>query len=171
MDEGFPRLSDLRIGFGTDLHLLRPGDGLWLGGVLVPCRFAFKAVSDGDVLLHALVDAMLGCAGLGDIGGMYPESRVTPGESSRRFVEEVGRTLSDRGFRVVNADCVIDLDAVRLGEWKGRIRDSVAALLRIDASRVNVKAKTAEGVGAVGEGRAASAQVALLAACAPGGGE
>ncbi len=153
----------LRVGFGTDVHVLRSGTGVTLGGVVVPCAYGCEAVSDGDVVLHALVDAMLGCAGLGDIGEYFPAGKATPGESSARFVRETLALLGEAGVRLVNVDCVIDVEVVRLGKVKGEIRASVAALLGVDVGRVNVKAKTGEGVGAVGEGRAVSAQAVVLA--------
>lgn len=152
----------MRIGFGTDLHRLEAGEGLWLGGVLVPCRYAAVAVSDGDALLHALVDALLGAAGLGDIGERYPETKTAPGEPSSRYVREVADDLAGRGMRVVNVDMVIDLERPRLAEWKTAIRDSVAELLGLDAGRVNVKAKSGEGAGPVGRGEAVAAQAAVL---------
>lgn len=154
----------VRVGFGTDLHRLEPGDGVTLGGVTIPCAYRCRAVSDGDVVLHALVDALLGCAALGDIGEHFPESAVTQGESSRRFVEAALAMLADAGLEPVNVDCVIDLEHVRLAEYKAAIRRSVARLLGLDESRVNIKAKTAEGLGPVGEGKAVAAQVAALAA-------
>lgn len=151
-----------RVGFGTDLHRLVPGDGIPLGGVLVPCPFAPVARSDGDVLLHAVVDALLGAMGRGDIGERYPESKVARGESSRRFVLEVMHLLRERGGAVVNLDCVVDLERPKLGPHKDAIRASVAALLGVSPERVNVKAKTAEGMGPVGEGKAVAAQAAVL---------
>lgn len=151
-----------RIGFGTDLHRLVPGDGLWIGGIKIPCGFAAVAVSDGDALLHALADALLGAAGLGDIGDRYPESSVTPGEASSRYVREILADLGRRGLRIVNVDLVVDLERPKLGEWKARIRESVAGVLGIDSARVNIKAKSGEGVGPVGHGEAIGAQAAVL---------
>lgn len=150
------------VGVGTDVHRLEPGSGIPLGGVVVPCDKACVAVSDGDVLLHALTDALLGGMGQGDIGERYPESKVGKGESSRRFVEETMLLLEARGGRVVNVDCTVDLERPRLASWKMRIRDSVAALLRVSPGKVNIKAKTAEGLGSVGNGEAVSAQVVAL---------
>lgn len=155
-------MAELRVGLGTDSHRLRPGGGIRLGGVDIPCAFACEAVSDGDVLLHALVDAILGALGLGDIGECYPESAVRPGEDSRRFVTEILALPGAAGVRLVNVDCVIHLERPRLAEWKPRIRDGMAALLGVAPSRVNVKAKTAEGLGPVGEGREVAAQVVVL---------
>lgn len=158
----------IRIGFGTDLHRLTPGDGVWLGGIHIPCGVTAKAVSDGDVLLHALVDALLGAAALGDIGEHYPESRVEPGEPSSRFVTETLVLVRSYGLSLINVDCIVDMDVVHLGETKKDIRRRIAALLELDVSRVNVKAKTAEGLGPVGEGKAVSAQVVVLAEMSSG---
>lgn len=152
---------DYRVGFGTDLHRLREGSGLRLGGVWVPCAYSAVAVSDGDVVLHALVDAMLGACGLGDIGEYFPPARVAPGADSRLFVDKVLRMFGN-GVEIVNVDCVIDLESVKLGGLKKEIGASIAGILGMDPKRVNVKAKTAEGVGPVGEGRAVASQVALL---------
>lgn len=151
-----------RIGFGTDLHRLVPGDGIWLGGVKVPAEKQAEAHSDGDVVLHALTDALLGAAGLGDIGEMYPASMVAKGEASSRFVEEVMALLSVKGMRVVNADVTIDLEKPRLADWKMPIRDNIAKYLAADPRRINVKAKSAEGLGPVGEGVAVTAQAIVL---------
>ena len=155
-------LSRLRVGWGSDLHRIKPGNGLHLGGVFVACPWAFEAVSDGDVLLHALVDAILGAGALGDIGDHFPESRVRPGEDSRVFVHAALDLLTAGGGRILNADCVVDLEKPRLGSLKADIRQSIADILGVGRERVNVKAKTAEGVGPVGEGRAVSAQVTVL---------
>lgn len=152
----------MRIGFGTDVHRLEPGDGIALGGVVIPCGKKCKANSDGDVVLHALVDALLGCAALGDIGEHFPEKAIRKGESSERFVTETLAMLAGVGLAPVNVDCTIDLEHILLSPHKPAIRRSVAWLLGLDESCVNVKAKTAEGLGAVGEGLAVSAQVALL---------
>ena len=152
----------LRIGFGTDLHRLAPGDGLWIGGVKVPCGVAAQATSDGDVLLHALVDALLGAAGLGDIGECYPEAKARPGEPSSRFVRETVAVLRERGMRVVNVDLVVDLERPKLGGWKETVKANVAGLLGVDPALVNVKAKTGEGLGPVGNGEAVAAQAAAL---------
>jgi 2-C-methyl-D-erythritol 2,4-cyclodiphosphate synthase len=114
------------------------------------------------VLLHALVDALLGACGWGDIGEWFPESAVEPGQASSAFVTAVMTRMREQGMRVVNADAVIDLESVRLSGLKPAIKESVASLLGVPPGRVNIKAKTAEGLGAVGEGRAVSAQAVVL---------
>lgn len=155
-------VSAFRVGFGTDLHRLEPGEGIPLGGAPVPCAYRCVAVSDGDVLLHALVDALLGACGWGDIGEWFPASSVEPGQASSAFVAEVLAKMRESGISIVNVDAVVDLEGVRLAPWKAAIRQSVAELLGIPAGRVNIKAKTAEGLGPVGEGKAVAAQVAVL---------
>ncbi len=157
-----PGSVPFRIGFGTDLHRLEAGDGFRLGGVRIPCPCRCVAVSDGDVLLHALVDALLGACAWGDIGEWFPGSSVVPGQDSAAFVAAVLEKMRRRGLGIVNVDAVIDLEAVRLADWKPAIRDNLAALLGIPPGRVNVKAKTAERLGPVGEGLAVAAQVAAL---------
>ncbi len=152
----------LRIGFGTDLHRLVAGDGIWLGGVKVPANKKAEAHSDGDVVLHAVTDALLGAAGRGDIGEMFPASAVEKGQASSLFVESVMSLLKAQGMRVVNADVTIDLEKPRLSEWKQPIRDNIAKYLSADPRRINVKAKTSESIGPVGEGKAVSAQVAIF---------
>ena len=156
-------VMSMRIGFGTDRHRLVPGDGLWIGGVKVPCDIASVAASDGDALLHALADALLGAGGLGDIGDHYPESRIAPGAASAGFITEILALLADKRLNIVNVDLVVDLERPKLGDWKNAIRDNIASLLKLDASRVNVKAKSGEGVGPIGRGEAIGAQaIALL---------
>jgi 2-C-methyl-D-erythritol 2,4-cyclodiphosphate synthase len=149
---------------GTDIHRLEPGSGFPLGGVRLPCPFRSVADSDGDVLLHALVDALLGACGWGDIGEWFPRSSVEPGQASGDFVAAVLRKMHDAGLSVVNADTVIDLEPVRLADWKPAIRRSIAELIALPPERVNVKAKTAEGLGPVGRGEAVAAQVVVLVA-------
>lgn len=166
---GFDPLS-LRVGFGTDLHRLNAGDGIFLGGIFVPCPYSCDAVSDGDVLLHALVDAMSGVCALGDIGDCFPASKVTPGESSSRFVRETLSRVVERGAVLINVDCIVNLQTVRLGEAKRSIAANIAGLLDLRSDRVNVKAKTGEGVGPVGRGAAVSAEVVVLAMIAGTGG-
>ena len=152
----------LRVGLGTDLHKLLPGDGIRLGGVKVPCEYRCEAESDGDVVLHALVDALLGAVGLGDIGDYYTKKDVCANEDSRRFVVETLERLGRFGVNIINVDCVINLERPKLAALKRSIRESLAGMLALPVSRVNVKAKTNECLGAVGRGEAVSAQVLLL---------
>lgn len=154
----------LKVGFGTDLHRIVPDDnGLRLGGITVPAEYRCIAHSDGDVLLHALIDALLGVCGLGDIGDYFPESKVRKGEDSAVLLAEALTMTARAGMRIINIDCVIDLEAVKLREWKKSIARNMASLLGLAEGMVSVKAKTAEGLGPVGENRAVAAQVVVLA--------
>lgn len=159
----------MRVGIGSDVHRLKPGKGLRLGGLDIPCSYSCEAVSDGDVVVHALVDALLGACGLGDIGEYFSEANVAPGQDSRIFLTEVLAMPAVRNARLINIDCIVDVEVVRLREWKKAIRDNLSRLLCLDASRVNVKAKTAEGLGPVGEGRAVAAQAVVLLQMADAG--
>lgn len=154
----------IRVGFGTDLHRLVSGHGMRIGGVTISCGFAAVADSDGDVLLHALVDAVLGASGQGDIGEHFPAAAVVPGQDSAPMLARALALAAQKGGAVVNVDCVIDLEAVKLGPWKAEIRASLARLFGIGADRINVKAKTAEGLGPIGAGEAIAAQAVVLLA-------
>ncbi|MCD7895597.1 MAG: 2-C-methyl-D-erythritol 2,4-cyclodiphosphate synthase [Planctomycetaceae bacterium] len=162
-----PALPPFRIGFGTDIHRLVPGDGFRLGGIDIACSLACDAVSDGDVLLHAVVDAMLGSLALGDIGDYYNAANVAPGEDSARFVRETLALLGTRGGRIVNLDAVVDLEAVRFSPYRLAVRERLAALLHLPVDAVSVKAKTAEGFGPVGAGEAVRVQAVVLVALGP----
>lgn len=154
----------LRIGQGYDVHAFGPGDHVTLGGVQIPHSHGIVAHSDGDVILHALCDALLGAAGLGDIGMHFPDSDPRwRGADSRVFVRHVRSLLGDRGFAVVNVDITVLAEAPRLGAHRETMRANIAADLGIDASCANVKATTSESLGFIGrrEGLAAQA-IALL---------
>ncbi|MDR0361357.1 MAG: 2-C-methyl-D-erythritol 2,4-cyclodiphosphate synthase [Planctomycetota bacterium] len=153
----------IRIGFGTDCHRLEPGgNGFPLCGVLLDCPLAVVAVSDGDAAIHALVDALLGAAGLGDIGDHYPENKVVSGGSSERFLRETAARITALGGEIVNIDLVVDLQQPKLGPRKREMADNIARILEMPDARVNVKAKTGEGVGPIGLGQAVAAQAAVL---------
>jgi 2-C-methyl-D-erythritol 2,4-cyclodiphosphate synthase len=136
-----------------------------LGGVRITSSRGFLGHSDGDVLLHALADALLGAAGLGDIGEHFPDTDARwRGASSRRLLEHLMKIVADRGFSVVNADMTIVTEEPKLHPYKERIRRSVAELIQVATDRINVKAKTKEGLDAVGEGLAAEAHVVVMIA-------
>ena len=156
-----------RIGSGFDNHRLVPGRPLWLGGVEVESDVGCDAHSDGDVLLHALTDALLGAIGAGDIGELFPDTDPRwKDQASSHFVEEAVGRVGQAGFRVVNVDATVFLEAVRLSAYKQKIAARIRELLEpsgdLAANAVNVKAKTMEGCDAVGELRAVAAQVAVL---------
>ncbi len=160
-----------RVGMGYDVHAFTSGDHVMLGGVRVPHDQGVRAHSDGDVIIHALCDALLGAAGLGDIGQHFPDSDARwRGASSRMFLQEVMSLLARDGYRVVNADVTLVAEAPRLGAHRQTIRQTLAELLRADAAAVNVKATTQEGLGALGrrEGLAAQAIVTIARPSAGG---
>lgn len=155
----------MRVGSGFDVHAFGPGDHLMLGGVRVPHVQGVKAHSDGDVLLHALCDALLGAAGLGDIGQHFPDSDpLWKGAASERFIAAAMAMLQVRGLRVVNADLTVIAEAPRLGAYRTAIRDSIAGMLGIEVAAVNVKATTTEQLGFTGRREGIAAQATVLLA-------
>ena len=161
--------TPMRIGSGFDVHAFGPGEFVMLGGIRIAHSRGVIAHSDGDVVLHALCDALLGAAGLGDIGQHFPDSDARwRGADSGRFVSEVLGKLRERGLEVANADVTVLAQAPRVGPHREAMRARIAALLAISPERVNIKATTTEGLGFLGraEGIAAQATV-LLAESAP----
>lgn len=154
----------LRVGQGFDAHPLAPGRTLVLGGVEVPFDWGLEGHSDGDVVVHALMDALLGAAALGDKGAHFPSSDpALKGISSLKLLEQVGLLLSDRGWRVGNLDATILAQRPRLEPFVGQMRQNIATALRTDSSKVSLKATTTDRLGFTGreEGMAAYA-VALI---------
>lgn len=144
-------MTGFRIGQGYDVHAFGPGDFVMLGGVKIPHTQGVKAHSDGDVLLHALCDALLGAAGLGDIGMHFPDTDPQwRNADSRAFVRHVRGLLALKGFTPVNVDVTVLAEAPRLGKYREAMRAHIAADLGIHASRVNIKATTSEGMGFIG---------------------
>jgi 2-C-methyl-D-erythritol 2,4-cyclodiphosphate synthase len=155
----------MRIGSGFDVHAFGPGDFVMLGGVRVAYTRGVIAHSDGDVLLHALCDALLGAAGLGDIGEHFPDRDPKwRGADSARFVSEVLALLGARGLRVENADLTLLSEAPKIAPHRAAIRARIAALLGVDAARVNVKATTSERLGFLGRGEGLAAHAVVLLA-------
>ncbi len=157
----------MRIGSGIDIHAFGPGDFVMLGGVRVPHSHGVLAHSDGDVVLHALCDALLGAAGLGDIGQHFKDTDPQwKGADSRSFVRSVMNMLLIRKLRVSNADITVLAEAPKIGPVRDQIRRQVAQLLEVSEEQVNVKATTTERLGFLGrkEGIAAQAVVLLIAA-------
>jgi 2-C-methyl-D-erythritol 2,4-cyclodiphosphate synthase/2-C-methyl-D-erythritol 4-phosphate cytidylyltransferase len=159
------RVGSMRVGSGIDVHAFGPGDSVMLGGVRIPYSHGVVAHSDGDVILHALCDALLGASGLGDIGQHFrdddPQWR---GADSKRFATAVLAMLKERGLRVGNADVTVLAEGPRLARYRTEIRRTIAELLEVPESHVNVKATTTERLGFIGrsEGLAAQAIVALV---------
>jgi len=152
-------LSDYRTGIGWDVHRLSAGRPLILGGVTVPSALGLEGHSDADVLTHAITDAILGAASLGDIGMHFPDSDPQwKGCNSLVFLRHAQVLMEAAGFRLVNVDSTIILERPKLKDYRQRIRESLAKTLDLSIDRVSVKFKTAEGVGPVGESRSAEAQ-------------
>jgi 2-C-methyl-D-erythritol 2,4-cyclodiphosphate synthase len=154
----------VKVGSGIDVHAFGSGDSVMLGGVRIAHSRGIVAHSDGDVLLHALVDALLGAAGLGDIGQHFPDSDPRwKGADSARFVRATLQLLDQAGQRVINADLTLLAEAPKIGPWREAIRSNVAALLGLAPACVNIKATTTEHLGFVGrsEGLAAMATVLI----------
>lgn len=155
--------SRLRVGIGHDTHRLIDGRPLLLGGVRIEHARGLLGHSDADIVLHALTDALLGAAGLGDIGDAFPDSDPAWKDAdSRVFLQAALDRLKRAGWAVVNVDVIVFAQEPKLGPSKAAIRDNLAALLGTAVEAVNVKAKTGEGVGVIGRGEAMSCQVVAL---------
>jgi len=153
----------IRIGEGYDIHALGEGLPLAIGLVQVPSSLGSVGHSDGDVLAHAVCDAVLGALAAGDIGAHFPPGDPQwKGVASRVFVEGVAAKLRERGGRVVNLDTTVVLERPRLSPHIAAMRAALAEALGCDADRISIKAKTAEGLGDVGEGRALEARAVVL---------
>jgi 2-C-methyl-D-erythritol 2,4-cyclodiphosphate synthase len=153
----------MRIGFGYDSHYLVPGKALILGGVHIPSTLGPEAHSDGDALIHALIDALLGACALGDIGQLFPPSDEQYRDiSSRILLHQTLGVLSEAGFRPRNVDSTIILDSPLLGPYVGQMRNTLAGDLDIPPAAISVKAKTKEGLGPTGKGRAVEAYAVVL---------
>lgn len=161
-------LLDLRIGEGWDTHALVTGRPLVLGGVLIPHSHGLLGHSDADALLHAITDALLGAAGLGDIGRHFPDTDAAfKGADSGVLLAEAVRRVRAAGWEPINIDSTIVAQAPRMAPHVAAMRERIAALLGLGAERVNVKAKTAEKMGPVGEGRAIETRAVALLVRAP----
>lgn len=153
----------MRVGIGHDTHRLVEGRPLVLGGVTIPHPYGLAGYSDADVVLHAVADALLGAAGLGDIGELFPDTdHKNLGLNSARIVEEVIRRIHSAGWQPVNVDLVVHAQQPTLTAHKGAIRQNIARLLGLDSQAVSVKGKTGEGLGPVGRNEAISCQAVVL---------
>ena len=154
----------MRIGFGYDVHRLVEGRPLVLGGVRVPHESGLEGHSDADVLLHAIADALLGAAALGDIGVHFPDTDTRWRDAdSRMLLGEVGRKVEEAGYRIVNIDATVALQRPRLRPYIDTMRHNIAEVLDLELGQVSVKATTTERLGFVGtEAGAAASAVCLL---------
>ena len=154
----------LRIGHGHDIHALQAGYEMWLGGVLIEdAEQGFCTHSDGDVLSHAIVDALAGAMADGDLGTHYPENDPNAENArSLEFVAEFAGYMRSRGYELINLDSFITLSTTRLRPYLAAIRANVAAALKISEDVVSVKGRSHDGIGEVGRGEACSATVSVL---------
>ncbi len=153
----------MRIGLGYDLHRLQEGRELWLGGVKIPFEAGLLGHSDGDCLLHALIDALLGALGEGDIGQHFPDDDPRwAGVSSVKLLEEILALFQERHGKIINIDAVIIAERPRLQPYFPQLKLKLAGLLGIPPQRLNLKAKTSEGLGLIGGGQAMAAWVIAL---------
>ncbi|HKY92254.1 MAG TPA: 2-C-methyl-D-erythritol 2,4-cyclodiphosphate synthase [Nevskiaceae bacterium] len=155
----------LRIGHGYDAHRLEAGTGVTLGGVAIPCAYRLIAHSDGDALIHALCDALLGAAALGDIGHFYPDTDAQyRGIDSRVLLRDAVARLSQAGWHPVNADLTLVAQVPKVAPHVATMRERLAADLGVDVGCVNVKATTTEGMGHIGRKEGVAAHAVVLVA-------
>lgn len=153
----------IRIGEGWDVHALVAGRKLIIGGVEIPHSVGLLGHSDADVLLHAITDALLGAAALGDIGKHFPDTSADFKDAdSWLLLQRTGQLLANKGYRIVNIDSTVIAQAPKLATYIDAMRVRISAALNMDVADVNVKAKTAEKMGPVGEGKSMEARAVVL---------
>ena len=153
----------LRIGLGRDLHRLAEGRKFILGGVEIPFEKGLLGHSDADVLTHAVIDALLGAAGLGDIGEFYPDSDPTwKNANSLELLKSAWQRLYAQGWRLINLDCIVICEMPKILPLREKIRFSLAKALEVDSGQIFVKGKTNEGFGPLGSGEAVEALAVCL---------
>lgn len=153
----------MRIGHGYDVHRLAVGRKLILGGIEIPYEKGLDGHSDADVLLHAVMDALLGAAAFGDIGQMFPDSDVQYcGADSMELLRRVYKRITAAGYRLENLDCTVVAQAPKLAGFVPQMRERIAAALEIDADRVSIKATTEEYLGFTGAGEGIAAHAVVL---------
>lgn len=156
-------MMNFRVGEGWDVHALVPGRQLILGGIEVPYALGLLGHSDADVLLHAITDAVLGAAGLGDIGRHFPDTDPAfKGADSSALLAEAMRRVRAQGYALNNLDCTVIAQAPKLAPYIESMCTSIAKALSVDVGQVNVKAKTAEKLGPVGQGQSMEARAVVL---------
>ena len=156
-------MKKARIGLGYDVHPLSEGRRLMLGGIEVPYKLGAEGHSDADVLLHALVDALLGAVAAGDIGHYFPDTDPKYKDiSSAILLQETWKMIQDRGYELVNLDAVIQIERPRLAPYIERISEHIATLMSVSREQVSVKATRGEGLGFVGRGEGIAAQVIIM---------
>lgn len=153
----------MRIGLGYDVHAFAEGRRLVLGGVEIPCERGLAGHSDADVLAHALMDAIVGALREGDIGGLFPDTDPAFKDAdSLVLLEQVARLMSERGYTLVDADCVVVCETPRISPFRERMRERLAAAVGVETAAVGVKATTTEGLGFEGRGEGIGALAVVL---------
>jgi len=153
----------IRIGQGFDVHRVEPGEGMTLGGLWVPCNYQIVAHSDGDIVLHAVMDAMLGALALGDIGQLFPDTDSQfKGADSAELTREVRRLCLSKGYSVSNLDLTILCEVPKIGPIRQAMRQCIADVLEAPLDRVSVKASTTEKLGFVGRGEGIAVMASIL---------
>ena len=156
-------MSELRIGLGVDAHAFSDGVPLVLGGVAIESPRGLAGHSDGDVIAHALIDALLGGAGLGDIGSLFPPGEAEwEGASSLDLLRRAAAQVHDAGWELVNADCILIGEEPRIGPLREQMRERLAEAVGADAERINVRATTTDKLGFTGRGQGLAAQAVAL---------
>lgn len=156
-------MNELRVGLGYDVHAFAPGRALVLGGVEIPYPLGLAGHSDADVLVHAVMDAIVGALREGDIGRLFPDSDPAyAGISSLSLLERVGELMAERGFRLVDADAVLVTEQPRISPYRDEMRQRIATALGVDVERIGIKATTTEGLGFEGRGEGIAAQAVVL---------
>jgi len=159
----FDPIYEYRTGIGTDIHRIVEGRKLMLGGIEVPYPSGLLGHSDGDVAIHAVIDAIIGAAGMGDIGTHFPDTdEQWKDADSKELLIVIKEQIKDKNWEVVNIDLIIHAEQPKLGVYKGQMKRAIAGLLGIDFAAVNVKAKTNEGLGEIGVGLAMAATANVL---------
>ncbi|GAV32331.1 MAG: 2-C-methyl-D-erythritol 2,4-cyclodiphosphate synthase [Anaerosomatales bacterium] len=155
--------ASYRVGIGFDAHAFEPGRPLILGGVELPSERGLAGHSDADVLVHALMDAILGALREGDIGRLFPDDDPAyAGASSVGLLEQVASLMHDRGFELADADCVLALERPKIAPYRDAMRERIARALGVEPERIGVKATTTEGLGFVGRQEGAAAYAVVL---------
>lgn len=154
---------NFRVGIGYDIHRLKKGRPLWLGGVEIPFGKGLDGHSDADALLHAVIDALLGAAALPDIGHYFPPSDPSiKGISSRAMLARAVQEVHRLGYRVSNVDSVVIAEAPKIAPYREAMRKTVGRILQVPVSSIQIKGKTHEGLGDIGKGEAIAAQAVVL---------
>ncbi|MDR2017495.1 MAG: 2-C-methyl-D-erythritol 2,4-cyclodiphosphate synthase [Syntrophobacterales bacterium] len=153
----------MRVGIGYDVHRLVEGRSLFLGGVLIPFSKGLLGHSDGDVLIHAICDAILGAMSEGDIGIHFPDTdRTTEGIRSVEILSYIGRLAANKGFKIVNIDTVVVTEEPKISPHRERMKEAIADLLGVDKSAIGIKGKTTEGLGFSGRKEGIEAHAVVL---------